>query len=138
MDISKNQKIALGVSAAGLMVWLLFFRNTVSGDGIDPTIGGAGNSTNGFDAHKIAVDLYMAMKDSGTDEDAVVAILTPVTPAQFDLVVPAFGKLKYNPVTGNQYSFWGTLDPYDLKGWLYEEISSSMYANLRRKYPKQL
>lgn len=130
-----------GAVAAGL-VWFLFFRNTeYGGNGIDPTGNGSnGNTGNGnyFDAHKVAIDLYDAMKESGTDEEAVVYILTPINQAQFNLVFDAFGKLKYNPALGNQWSLWGDLDRYDLKGWLKSELSPTEYANLKRKYPNKL
>ena len=136
----KNQKIALGVAAVGLLGYFAFFHGTISGNGVDQT-GNGGTGTNGngstFNAFDAVQRLYDAMKETGTDEDAVLAVLTRLTPAQFDQVFVRFGSLKYNPLLGNQYGIL-TLDRYDLKGWLKNEISLSEYNVYKRKFPNRL
>lgn len=137
-----EKKVWIYGGIGAVAVWLLFLRGKeFGGDGIDPT-GNTGNTGNGgysFDAHKVATDLYEAMRYMGTDEDAVLSILTPVSQPQFGQVVTAFGSLPYNPTTGNQsFLLWETVTKYDLKGWLKEELSSTDYANLKRKYPNYL
>lgn len=143
MKVTKTQRnLLLAASASAIVLYLTVFRGTTSGNGVDPTGNGSGGnggqSNPGFDALKVATDLYEAMKDSGTDESAIVQILTRVTPAQFDLVFDAFGVLKYNPTLGNQYSFWGELDRYNLKQWLKYELSETQYYNFKRKFPNRL
>ena len=136
----KEQKYLIGGTVAVAAAYFLFFSNTESGNGVDPTGNGGPGTTDprGFNAFTVATDLYEAMKDSGTDEEAVVYILKTVTAAQFDQVFEKFGRLNYNPLLGNQYSVWGNLDKYDLKGWLKNELSPAEYANWKRKYPNRL
>ena len=133
----KQQNIALGVSVLGIIGYFAFFHGTTTGNGVDPTGNGTGNDNSNFNAFRVATDLYDAMKESGTDEDAIVGILTNVSPAQFDLVFKAFGSLAYNPNLGNQWGIWA-LDKYDLKGWLKNELSETEYQNQKRKFSNKL
>lgn len=93
-----------------------------------------------FNAKNVAEGLYNAMKDSGTEEEAIFEILKPVNQTQFAQVVEAFGKRSYNKYTGNQYNFnpFSSLEKLDLKTWLNEELSAKDYAILRNKYPYSL
>lgn len=131
---------------AGLLAliggYFLFFNKKDGSSGvIDPTgnNGNAGGSTNVFNAYNVATALYDAMKNIGTDEETVVTVLKTVSQVQFGEVFSAFGKLPYNITTGNQlFAVWQTVTKYDLKKWMYEELSTTEYNNLRRKYPNFL
>ncbi|MEN2415538.1 hypothetical protein [Flavobacterium mesophilum] len=134
----KNAKILAGVVAGGLLLYFIF-RN--KDEKFDPT----GNPDYIppqpiFSAKNIAQTLYEAMKDSGTEEDAIFEALKTVTQAQFTQVVEAFGKKPYNTTTGNQYNFnpFSDLPKLDLKTWLKEELSVKDYAVLKMKYPYAL
>ncbi|WP_163398154.1 annexin [Flavobacterium fluviatile] len=130
----KNIKIGLGVVAGGLLLYFIFRNKT---EKYDPT----GNpdyipAQPVFNAKNIAENLYEAMKDIGTEEDAILETLKTVTQSQFAQVVEAFGKKEYNSWTGNQVGFGLTKEP--LKVWLKEELSVKDYAILKMKYPYSL
>lgn len=137
----KNVKTGL-VVLGGLGILYLVFKNRTENSGtVDPTGNGGYTPVVGvFNAHNVATNLYDTMKNMGTDEEAILEILKPINQAQFSQVVIAFGKLAYNPVTGDQrnYNPFGSLAKYDLKGWLKEELSAKDYAILRSKYPYSL
>jgi len=127
----------LGIAAIVIIggYYLFYNPNDPTGSATDPTI------DNGavFNAFNTATAIYEAMKDSGTDEDTVISLLKTVSKTQFAEVFKAFGKLPYNTTTGNQYfAMWETPTKYDLKKWLFEELSTTEYNNLRRKYPNYL
>lgn len=134
----KNLKTAAYLIGGAGLLYLLFSKPTEN----DPT--GNDGSYNppavNFDAKVVATGLYNAMKDSGTEEEAIFEILKPVNQAQFAQVVIAFGKRSYNTYTGNQYNFnpFAALAQLDLKTWLNEELSAKDYAILRNKYPYSL
>lgn len=139
---TKNLKIGGAILGGGLLLYLLFGnKKDNSGGTTDPTGNGSYTpSTTIFTPKNVANSLYDAMKDSGTEEEAILETLKTINQAQFAQVVIAFGKLPYNPTTGNQVNFnpFGSLTKYDLKGWLKEELSSKDYAILRNKYPYSL
>lgn len=135
----KTLKIVGGIAIGGFILFSVFGKKTESTP--DPT--GNGNyipTQNVFSAQKVANGLWNAMKDMGTDEDAIIEILKPVTQQQFGQVVSAFGKVNYNTTTGNQYSFdpFTPLPKLGLKDWLFNELSGKEYAILRYKYPYYL
>ena len=151
----KQKKIAAytaGALVVGVVSYLVFFNNTEGGDGVDPT--GNGNVTpndlgSAFNAHKIATELYEVMAPAGyanvilnpDEADTIMSILAPVTPAQFDQVVNAFGQLKYNKTLGSQVALpFQTLSRYGLAVWLKTELGtgSDVYKTLKLKYPKHL
>ena len=139
--MKKSTKIIGSILIAGTLVGA-FFINRMGNSGSpkvgllpdDPEKGGLA-----FNPKLIASQLYEAMKSSGTDEDLVFETLTNVNQNQFGLVVKAFGLKPYNRYTGNQMGVIGiSLPKIPLKSWLKEELSSSMYKELRYKYPKYL
>ncbi|MBB1193558.1 hypothetical protein DNC80_07730 [Flavobacterium sp. SOK18b] len=139
LETEQNIKIAAGVAGGLLLLSLIIRKKTESSD--DPT--GNGNSIPTqfvFNAKNVANGLYQAMKDSGTEEEAILEVLKTVTQSQFAQVVTAFGSLPYNATTGNQYSFnpFSPLPKVNLKGWLIEELSLKDYTILRNKYPYHL
>lgn len=146
MELTAQNKKYLtygGVSVLLVGIYFAFFSKPNNGGGsVDPTGNGTNpdaGDVNGFNAHNVATNLYLAMKDTGTDSKAIVRILTNVTNSQFPLVVKAFGSLPYNKTLGNQYGVPGfPLDRYPLKVWLYEELDDSDYRILKLKYPNYL
>lgn len=138
----KNIKIGGTVVAAAVVLYLVLGKGKEnSGDGGDPTgNGGYIPAQPVFNAKNVALGLYEAMKDMGTEEEAILQILKPVSQTQFAQVVVAFGSKYYNSITGDQRSynpFYG-LPKVNLKGWLKEELSVQEYALLRSKYPYHL
>lgn len=134
-----------GIAVAGTIAYYLFFNKDTGGSQLDPTGNGnlpnAGGATTAvFDATRVAKALYDAMKETGTEETDILAILKNVNQIQFGQVVTKFGRKSYNSVTGNQYTFtpWGTLPLVGLKDWLKSELSASDYNILRLKYPNFL
>jgi hypothetical protein len=135
----KYLKIAAGV-ATGLFVLNLLLKSSPD-SGADPT--GNGNfipSQAVFNAKNTADGLYLAMRDSGTEEEAIFEVLKTVNQAQFAQVVAAFGKRYYNATLGNQYRVnpFTDLPKVNLKGWLIEELSLKDYTALRAKYHNKL
>lgn len=128
-----------GAAALGLIVYLASGTSTNGSTGgtVDPTGNGGVIPVPTFNAHNVAMELYNAMKDAGTDEGVIVDVLTHVNQSQFGLVFKAFGKLAYNPTFGNQYGLT-TLNKYDLKYWLKNELSQEDYLTLKYKYPAYL
>ena len=92
-----------------------------------------------FNAKAIADTLYDAMRQTDwTDEEKKVTIfsaLEGLTENQFRSVKGAFGLKKYNTYFGNQ---WLAPYSYDLKKWLYEELSKSAYSTLKQQFPNSL
>lgn len=144
--MTEQDKIKYTYIGAGLLAiiggyFLFFNKKDTSSGAIDPTgnNGNAGGSTNVFNAFNVATDIYNAMRTMGTDEETVITLLKTVSQVQFGEVFKAFGILPYNTVTGNQLFAWGqSVTKYDLKKWLFEELSTTEYNNLRRKYPNFL
>ncbi|QEE49606.1 annexin [Flavobacterium alkalisoli] len=144
--MTKKNKIVLGI-VAGLAATVIIYnvvkkKTDISGNG-DPTGNGTGstNPSVPFNANTIAEKLYDAMKNTGTDEDAIFSALRNVTQAQFAQVVAAFKYRSYNSTAGNQINYipWG--DPLPLKDlpyWLKNELSSSDYQKLSLKFPNYL
>ena len=138
-ETEKNLKIAAGVAGGILLLNFILSKKTESTP--DPTGNGGFIPTQTvFNAKNVANGLYQAMKDSGTEEEAILEILKTVNPIQFAQVVTAFGSLPYNATTGNQYNFnpFSSLPKVNLKGWLVEELSLRDYTILRNKYPYNL
>lgn len=145
MKLTEKQKkytlIGLGVVLAGVITYFAFKKPKEENGGtqLDPTgnNGGTSGGTSGgyiFNAINVADALHTAMKDTGTDEDTIFNVLAPITQLQFSLVIQKFGSRLYNDTLGN--SVWGT--PRPLKHWLKEELSSSDYETLRKKFPNYL
>jgi hypothetical protein len=148
MKISAEEKkyLKYGVGILGvLLIYKYFISNKIDNTGvlIDPT-GNGNNASNGglapiFNPKSVADDLWIAMKDMGTDENAIFETLKYVNQAQFNQVIQAFGKRAYNKTTGNNLTVWGfSLNKYDLKSWLRFELSDQNYNTLRTKYSGQL
>lgn len=138
---SKNIKTGLGILGGLALLYLIIGKKTDnSGAAIDPTGNGGYLPNPVFNAKNVASSLYEAMKDSGTDEETILEVLKTVNQAQFAQVVTAFGRLSYNKTLGNQYNVnpLEALPKVDLKGWLYNELSTKDYAILRSKYPSIL
>jgi hypothetical protein len=133
----ENIKLGAAVVAGFLALYFVFGKNKDnSGANADPTT----NSVTPFNAKSTAESLFEAMKNSGTDEDAILETLKHINSVQFAQVVLAFGKRYYNTYTGNQYSFnpFSPLPALPLKTWLKEELSSSDYAILKLRYINNL
>lgn len=134
---SNNLKIGIGVAAAVVVGYFLFFNKDSGGTSQDPTgnNGGGVMPTPVFDANRVRLKLFDAMNRVGTDEDAIITTLRTVTPQQFDQVFVKFGKERYNDWLGYKTSFD---TERDLAYWLKAELSSDEYLNLQRKYPNRL
>lgn len=140
MEISdKNKpKIIIGVIGAGILAWLIFRNSPDNGSsyGDDPTGNNPGGSSVPFDAKLAAEKLYNAMRETGTDEKAIMQVFQTVSLSNFSKVYHAFGKRAYNTQLGNQYNFnpFFDLPRHTLSTWLEEELSKSSFQTLRTKY----
>lgn len=87
------------------------------------------------DAESIANQLYVAMKDVGTDEKAIEDLLIKRTITSEDLkaIVAAFGNKKYNYYGSPAYDWMGG-DDLDLKMWLYKECGTALWEKLKIKF----
>lgn len=131
----KNLTVGIAVLIGGIVLYNVFGKNTESTP--DPTgNGGVVPGQVAFNAKGVANSLYNAMKDMGTDEEAILEILKPITQQQFGQVISAYGKLNYNTTTGDQvnYNPFSSLPKLGLKDWLFNELSGKEYAILRLKY----
>lgn len=125
-----------GVVAAVVVISLVMPKNDTSGTVEDPTGNGSGSTTIPFNASYVAETLYDAMRETGTDEEAIINALKSVNPSNFQLVINKFGKRSYNSTVGNQYNYipWGSLPLEPLKVWFKSELSATLYNTLRLKY----
>lgn len=141
---NKNLKIGIGVAAAVLLGYLLIKKSDNGGGyGEDPTgnnfiPGSPGSSGNAvvFNAKTAAEKLYDAMKEMGTDENAIMQVFQTVSVGNFPKVYHAFGRRSYNKTLGNQYNFspFSNLPLENLSVWLENELSNSSFETLRTKY----
>lgn len=134
-----NLKVGIGIAAA-LAVGILLIKKSDNGTGYgnDPTGNNAYPSDiNGsFNAKDAAEKLYNAMRESGTDEKAIMQVFQTVSVQNFIKVYAAFGKRSYNDQLGNQYNFnpFFNLPLHNLSYWLKSELSGSSFETLRIKY----
>jgi hypothetical protein len=151
MNFSEKEQKNLLYGAVALGAVALIYQATKTdgtSDIVDPTGNGIGGNYGNygqtapaavFSAEKVAEKLYDAMKSYGTDENKILSALKSVNQAQFGLVVKAFKKRTYNPITGNQYTVpFVPLTAYPLDVWLYHELDDDVYETLRTKYPNYL
>lgn len=133
---NKKKLIYTGVGLLAVsVIYMVFFRNSST----SPGSGSNEFPAFDFNAKEVANDLFLTMRELGTEEADIVSILKQVDESQFAKVFSAFGKKPYNKTTGNQYEVIGfPLKVYDLKVWLYEELSDADYKILKYKYPKYL
>lgn len=139
---AKTKKIVLiaaGTVLAGTILYFVLRKKTESTGGkCDPT--GNGGNCNQIDPEAVAEKLYNAMKESGTDEEAILFALKNVNASQFVQVMQKFGKRSYNKTLGNQIRINPfsplPLEPLDV--WLKNELTSSEYNKLKTKYSQQL
>jgi|GEM_PF-6771660 len=143
-------RYGIGSTAAALAVYFLFFKGSENGpSGGEPTGNGGINPGYNFDAHKVATDLWEVLMKRGfagawvnsSDAETIIEILTPVNQDQFAQVIDAYGKLNYNPVTGDQTKFWFVdIAKYGLVAVLKEELptNTEVYRTLKSKFPKYL
>lgn len=142
MKLTLNQKKMI-IAGAGVVVVYLIIRAAIPksdsvGTGYDGTGNGSAGNTNNtyFNPTEIANTLYVAMKDLGTDEQAIMDALQPLSAAQFQQVITKFGSKPYNTTTGNQYTcLWcENLPNLPLKTWLKEELSDDDYQLIKTKF----
>lgn len=141
----KYTKIGIAVVIGGFIIYKMIPASDSTGGATDPTGNGTlpagSNPAFTFNAQKVANDLYDAMKTANFSHGDIIPILQRVSQTQFGQVVTAFGKRKYNSITGNTYTdIFGIYDlpAVDLKGWLKSELSTSDYNFLKLKYPNYL
>lgn len=148
---AKNKKIVMiaGGGAALIGIGYLLTRTKRENSGSeDPT----GNGTTApifqqFNAKKIADELYEELVGTGfasiilnpKQKETIFEILKNVSNSQFGKVMELFGKKAYNMTSGNNYFLLFT-DPtyYTLDKILKNELTSTDYATLRKKYPNYL
>lgn len=88
-------------------------------------------------ANSYAERLYDAMRISGTDEEAIFAILKNLSTADYNKIYNAFGLRSYLPFLGESPFFvfkWGAKE-LSLTQWLVEELSSAEFAKLKKLNP---
>lgn len=132
-------KIGGGVVAAVILYNLVMPKTDSSGKTCDPT-NNSGGPCAAFNASQKAEELYNIMKESGTDEMKIVKALKNVNEAQFAQVKDKFMFRSYNKLLGNQINFnpFSKLPLVDLPGWLENELSTTQYNVLQKKYPNYL
>lgn len=129
---AKYIKIGIGVTALAVVGYFLFSKNDNGGSSTTDPTGNVGNPGSAdFDARQIALTLFHAMNQIGTDETTIIETLRTVSYSQFQKVIAAFGKERYSDIFGYKTA---TADERSLPYWLKEELSDSQYANLKRKY----
>ncbi|MEE1899588.1 hypothetical protein V1389_14660 [Flavobacterium rakeshii] len=129
--------ITTGVIAAGTVLYFVLRKKTdSSGSECDPT-GNGGNCIQ-VDPATVANSLYDAMKESGTDEEAILLALKNVNASMFNQVIQKFGKQSYNKFLGNQINItpWNPLPLEPLQVWLKNELTTNEYNKLKLKYPQ--
>ncbi|KGO84434.1 hypothetical protein Q763_01445 [Flavobacterium beibuense F44-8] len=137
---AKTKKIIIattGVIAAGTILYFVLRKKTDnSGGECDPT--GNGQNCIQVNPSVVADSLYNAMKESGTDEEAILLALKNVNAIMFDQVIKKFGKQSYNKYLGNQINLtpWNPLPLEPLPVWLKSELTTSEYNKLKLKYPQ--
>lgn len=145
MNITPEQKKIAAIVLIGGAILYIATRPPADNSGVltDPTGNNASSGGSGvvvFNAKNIANDLYLAMRDTGTEEEDIMFALRNVSQAQFAQVVTAFGRKQYNTSNGTQYALmpWTTLPFLGLKDWLKNELTTDEYKILRLKYPNYL
>lgn len=93
-------------------------NNLKSTSGVSPSI-------TDYQASLYADDLFVAMRRTGTDEDAIKKVVNACNPEDWRLVHNAFGEKRYG-ITGD--FVLGT--PMNLKHWLRNELRSRRDAKL--------
>lgn len=134
----KQTAIGIAVVAALLIGYYVFIKKEDdSGYQDDPTGNNPvpGNPTV-FNPSLAAERLYDAMKETGTDENAVMAVLQTVSVSNMKQVYGKFGKRSYNKQLGNQLNFspFFSLPLEPLNVWFKEELSAKSYETIRIKY----
>ncbi|MFY0481664.1 hypothetical protein ACI6PS_03590 [Flavobacterium sp. PLA-1-15] len=133
----KQTAIAIAVVAAILIGYFVLNKEDDSGYQSDPTGNNPDpNNPTVFNPSLAAERLYDAMKESGTDENAVMAVLQTVSVSNMKAVFGKFGKRSYNKQLGNQLNFspFFSLPLEPLNVWFKEELSSKSYETIRIKY----
>lgn len=147
MNLTPIQKRNLTYGAVALAVivggYYMFFKKEDDGGSDEDPTGNSGSTPVNleFNAANAATALYNAMKNTGTDEDKIFAVLKNVNQTQFGQIVKAFGRRSYNPILGNQinqFPLITTLPLFSLIYWLKSELSKASYETLRLKYPNYL
>lgn len=80
------------------------------------------------EARAYAERLYEAMKNWGTDEEAIYKILQPLTLHDYNRVYNVFGKRKY--FGGSEAAFLG--ENLSLTEWLIQELSDDEIIHLKK------
>lgn len=93
----------------------------------------------------IANTLHEAMRGNDWNEsdkqELIFSTLGNLTSVQFGQVFKAFGLRQYNTVLKNDLvpiGGWYNLTKHGLKTWLKNELSGSMYVQLKNKFKKYL
>lgn len=134
MEVNKIVPIAVGFLGFGILIFAISQAKKQKNSVI--YLDDNSTQTNAsFDAKNIVDTLHLAMKDMGTDEDAIFEVLTGLTQNQFALVNKIFGFRAYNTFSGTSY---GATNNYPLKVWLKEELSDAEYKTLKNNFPKYL
>lgn len=85
-------------------------------------------------AKQIAANLYQAMRDVGTDDNAIRTELARLkTPDDWKAVNVAFGTKDYGTYGAPLYS-WLPSSPKTLIGWLREECSGDLLAYIEQQW----
>lgn len=148
---NKYIKIGIGATVVGAILYFLFKGDGTNGATEDPTGNGGvinPNQPSGFNASKIANDLYEVMKTTGfaswisgngDERDILYNALKNISSSQFAQVVTAFGKKPYNPLWGGTYfALWSTVENHTLPFILKKELLTADYNLLKQKYPNSL
>jgi len=141
VQLTQQDKKWLKIAGVAVALYLIYKIATPktdnSGNAADPT-GNSGNNpaAANFNAAAVADTLHNAMKDIGTDEEAILNATQYLNAQQFAQVIAAFDKRPYNSTWGNDMEPWfGSLPKLTLPQWLKKELSSSLYNQIRLKFP---
>jgi hypothetical protein len=135
--LKKNPVFAvLGVALlAGVSRWFTSGFSLSDFSKVDTPLRDVGKTFPVQKAKGLASSLYSAMNvATGTDEDAIYAILKPLSRADFGAVYNAFGKRNYSRFFG-EGGIVGISDKLDLIQWLREELTDDEILHVKKINP---
>ena len=137
-------KIIAGLGL-GILAYVIISNNDPKGTTANGGYIDEGDSNVINEPLAIANTLHEAMRGNDWNEtdkqEVIFSTIGSLSSVQVGQVVKAFGMRPYNTVLKNDYVLYGDfykLTKHGLKTWLKNELSGSMYLQLKNKFPKYL
>lgn len=125
-------KLIVGAGAVGVAGWLVYqkwFKET--GPKVEHNPNFPPSTITSLEAAAIANVLYDAMKNPGTDEEAIFNGLRDMTYNDFVLISDAFGKKSYNTNFGAEPGWDIMADKHNLYDWLLFELKENEFSQIK-------